>query len=125
MIELRELKTSDMFTMITILNKIGVKEIKNLITPDNVQSLTKKKDDNQDLTTVLGFNLIMEVAGLILGNLPACEQDVYRFVSGLSGLKVQEIADLPPAEFADIVIRIIRKPEFMDFFKVVSKSLLS
>ena len=122
MIELREIKTSDMFTMITILNKIGVKEIKNLITPDKIQSLTKKEDD-QDLTTVLGFNLIMEVAGLILGNLPACEQDVYRFVSGLSGLKVQEIADLPPAEFADIVIRIIKKPEFMDFFKVVSRSL--
>ena len=43
-------------------------------------------------------------------------------MSNLSGLKVKEIEDLPPADFIDMAITIIKMPEFVDFIKVVLKS---
>jgi len=58
---------------------------------------------------------------VILNNLPSCEQDLYKFMSNLSGVSVDEIAEMPMAEFADAVISIIQKEDFKDFFKAVSK----
>lgn len=129
--ELRQLKSSDIFPMIQILNKIGFKELKTVLTPDRLKSMVstfkakqeeeEDDDDTVDQTTVLGFNLVFEVAGIIMQNLPSCEQDLYKFLSGVSGLSVQEITDLPMSDFAEMIVDVIQKPEFKDFFKAVSK----
>ena len=132
-LELRELKSSDIFPMVQILNKIGFKELKTILTPDKVKDMMKsfkevqgeeeseKTEDGVDNSTILGFNLMIEVVGIVMNNLPSCEQDLYRFMSGVSGLSVKEIADLPMSDFAEMVIAIVQKQEFKDFFKAVSK----
>ena len=38
------------------------------------------------------------------------------------GLKVKEVEDLPITDFAEIVMAIIKEPDFVDFIKVVLKS---
>lgn len=129
MIELRELKSSDVFPMVQILNKVGFKELKTVLTPDKVKDMMKSfkeagsetTEDGVDKSTILGFNLILEIVGIVMNNLPSCEEDLYRFISGVSGLSVQEIADLPMGDFAEVIIAIVQKQEFRDFFKAVSK----
>jgi len=128
MMEFRDLKASDIFPCVVILNKIGFKEIKTVLTPDKVQNMLKAvkqssadRQNGQDATTILGFSIVVEVVGVILNNLPSCEQDLYKFMSNLSGVSVDEIAEMPMAEFADAVISIIQKEDFKDFFKAVSK----
>ena len=125
MIELRELKSADIFPMVGILNKIGFKEFKEVITPERFKEMMTsfKADEKEDVdkSTVLGFSIIMEVAGIILGNIPSCEQDLNRFLSGLSGLSIKEISEIPPADYANMIIDVLQKPEFKDFFKAVSR----
>ena len=53
-------------------------------------------------------------------NLPKCEKEIYSFLAGLSGMTAKEIADLDMVTFTEIVIAVVRKEEFQDFFKVVS-----
>lgn len=126
MIEIRSLKSSDIFPMVQILNKIGFKELKTILTPDKMKEMmplmtADDKDEETDASTILGFNMMIELVGIIMNNLPSCEDDLYKFLSNVSGLSVKEIADLPMGEFADMIITVIQKEEFRDFFKAVSR----
>lgn len=121
--ELRTLKSDDLFPMFGILSKIGFKDLKEIITPDKIKdmkSMISQKDDedeNTDATTMLGVSVVMEVVSIIMKNLPSCKNEIYTFLSGLSGMTVKEIGNLDMVTFTAVV----QKQEFKDFFKVVSK----
>lgn len=129
--ELRGLKSSDLFPMFTILSKIGIKDFKETISPDSIQNMIKsfRNDDQGDqedqenseiTTTVLGFSIMMDVLEVILKNLPKCEKDIYQFLSNLSGMTVEDIADLDMGTFTEMIVTVLKKDEFKDFFKVAS-----
>lgn len=125
---MRNLKSTDIFPMVGILNKIGFSEIKDMLTPEKIKDLLKamnnqNEDEDVDVSTILGFNLIFEVATIIFANLMKCKDDLYMFLSDVSEKSVQDLEDLPPAEFLELIIEVLQKPEFGDFFKVVSKLL--
>ena len=125
--------------MVKILQKIGLKQIREMLTPDKIKELmtAMKSEPDQDQQepdqqedqqeekidgrTILGFNLIMEVVGLVLDNLPACESDIYKFIGSVSNLTPEQVADLPLGEFTDVIVRILKDDGFSDFFKAVSK----
>ena len=115
--ELRTLKSDDLFPMFSILSKIGFQDLKDLLTPE------KLKDFNQDSenTTMLGMSVVMELVSVIMQNLPSCKDEIYKFLSGLSGMSIKEISNLDIATFTEMIIAVVQKPEFKDFFKVVSK----
>lgn len=121
--ELRELKSQDIFPMFKILGNIGIDELKDVMSGENIKSLiaSTNADENGDVTTVLGFNLVLEIAGVVMNNLPKCEKDIYKFLAGLSGKSEKQIADLSMVTFTEMIIAVIEKDEFKDFFKVVSR----
>lgn len=121
---LRTLKSSDLFIVVGILNKIGFKEMKKIFTPENLSLLKDRvqgEDKDLDATSIFGFNIIMDVAQIILDNLPKIEDDLYRFLGSLTDTTADEIRDLPLPDFADLIVQVIKKPEFPDFFKAVSR----
>lgn len=124
--ELRTLKSDDLFPMFGILSKIGFKDLKEIITPDKIKdmkSMISQNDDdeNTDATTMLGVSVVMEVVSIIMKNLPSCKNEIYTFLSGLSGMTVKEIAELDMVTFTEMIVAVVQKQEFKDFFKVVSK----
>lgn len=124
--ELRGLKSDDMFPMFGILSKIGFKDLKNSLTPDRVTELTtafqKQGDSNEnDMSTYLGFNIMLEAVEIIMKNLPSCKMEIYTLLSSLSGMTVKQIADLDMVTFTEMIIAVVQKEEFKDFFKVVAK----
>lgn len=121
---LRTLKSSDLFIVVGILNKIGFKEMKKIFTPENLSLLKDRvqgEDKDLDATSIFGFNIIMDVTQIILDNLSKIEGDLYRFLGSLTDKEAEEIRDLPLPDFADLIVQVIKKPEFPDFFKAVSK----
>jgi hypothetical protein len=124
--ELRGLKSDDMFPMFGILSKIGFKDLKNSLTPDRVAELTNsfkqnQGDESSDMTTYLGFNIMIEAVEIIMKNLPSCKVEIYTLLSSLSGMTVKQIADLDMVTFTEMIIAVVQKEEFKDFFKVVAK----
>ena len=127
--ELRTLKSDDLFPMFGILSKIGFKDLKEIITPDKIKymkSMISQKDDededeNTDATIMLGVSVVMEVVSIIMKNLPSCKNEIYTFLSGLSGMTVKEIGNLDMVTFTEMIVAVVQKQEFKDFFKVVSK----
>lgn len=118
--ELRKLAAKDLALMAKIITKIGFKEFRSCLDPEDVIARLGQGDN---AVTAVGLSVCADIAGIILSNYPACEKEIQTFVSNLSGLTVEEVADLPVDEFAAAVVRIIQKPEFRDFFRVVSKLL--
>lgn len=131
--ELRELKSSDIFPMFKIMGKIGFKDLKNKLTPEKVKELKsvfkqeeepvndeQKKEADDEQMMYIGFSVVLEVAEVIISNLPTCEQEIYSFLAGLSEMKVKDVANLPLVTFTEMIIAVLKKEEFKDFFKVVS-----
>lgn len=122
----RKLNSTDTFLMFKILGKIGISEFTECFGKDAVvqmiQKVTGGKKVNNDGITMVGISVIMEMAGVIIGNLPKCENEIYQMLSNTSNLTVEQVKELDFATFTEMVIDFIKKEEFKDFIKVVSKS---
>lgn len=125
--ELRALKATDFFLVTRILSKIGVKECKQCFESVEVKNavremVTKQDGANADTdVAAIGMTIVFDIAGVVLANMENCEKDIYKLLSNLSGLKVTEIADMPMAEFGEMVIAVIKHEGFRDFFTAVIK----
>ena len=118
--ELRKLEAKDIAPMASILSKIGMKEIKGCFSPADMHSLTDGKNAEESIAAV-GAAVMFEMAGVILGNYERCQNDIFRFLSSLSGIDMKQIESLPIDTFTEMVIDVVKKEEFKDFMKVVSK----
>ena len=123
--ELRDLTADDMFPMIQIISKIGIREFKSCFESDNVKKLaaemTSGKASKDELRATVGVTVAFDLASVILSNLPNCRDDIYLLLSQLSGMTTKEIANLPMVTFVEMVIDVIKKKEFADFFQAAFK----
>ena len=125
--ELRNLQASDIFTMVKILNGIGLTKIKSAIDFEKIKELRKNMTDKNadDIASQVGTDVILSVVSVMFENLPAIESDLYKFVGSLAGIKPTEVAKLDLNVFVDLIFDIFKKEEFVDFFKRASKLIKS
>ena len=95
-----------------------MKEIKECFNPADLQELAKS---GEEAATAVGLTVFTELAGVVFANYERCQDDIFRFLASLSGKSKEEIASLPMDSFAEMVIEVIKKEEFKDFFSVVAK----
>ena len=122
--ELRNLKADDMFLMFGILSKIGFNDLKENLTPEKLKEITssfKQGEGAEDVSTFLGFNIMFGAVEIIMKNLPSCKNEIYSLLASLSGMTAKNIADLDMVTFTEMIIAVVRKEEFKDFFKAVAK----
>ena len=121
--ELRRLQATDLFSMVKILNGIGLKNFKDVIDTDKIKEMRKSiNDDNaEQVVSDIGMNVVMSVLSVILENLPSVETDLYNFVGSVANMKAKDVAKMDIGDFIDLLISIAQKEEFKDFFKRASK----
>ena len=112
--KLRALGAKDVFIVSKILSQIGLKEFKEAF------DLKLLSGDEKSIETV-GMSVFLDMSQVLLSNLPKCENDIYTFLSSLSGMDKKEVETLPMNTFIEMIIDVIKKEEFADFFKLVSK----
>ena len=117
---LRKLEAKDIAPMASILSKIGLKEVKNCFSPDDMKAIAGG-DGSIEAVGAVGVSVAFEIAGVILSNYERCQNDVFSFLASLSGMDKKQIEALPLDTFAEIVIDVVKKEDFRDFMKVVSK----
>jgi hypothetical protein len=117
----RTLNSTDTFLMFKIIGKIGINEFTQCFEKDTVKQMMSAVSGGENATTIVGISVILEMANVIIGNLPKCEAEIYQMLSNTSNLSVKQIKELDFATFTEMVIDFIKKEEFKDFIKVVSK----
>ncbi len=124
--ELRQLTADDIFPMFQIISKIGVREFKSCFESEEVRNAIMDMASgakDQGKVNAIGLTVAVDIAGVIISNLYKCKDDIYQLLSQLSGMKTKEIAALPAATFMEMVVSVIKKEEFKDFFQGVTKLL--
>ena len=117
---LRSLKADDIFQFVKLINKIGYKEMKGCFKKQEVrEAISGTVSGKEADLSAVGMTVMLEIVGLILEHLPDCKHEIYTLLSGLSGMTKEEIADLPTSTFTKMVMEVIRKEEFRDFFQDV------
>lgn len=125
--EIRALKAKDMFPMFTILSKIGLKDLKESLTPERLKEIVSafkqinQEDSQIDMASIVGANVLLEVLEIIMRNLPFCENEIYAFLANLTNKTPEEIGNLGMVEFAELILAVLKREEFKDFFTAVAK----
>ena len=121
--ELRKMTSADIFPMCTIIKKIGIDEVKKIINSPELMSLVSNSKGKDDRTTAIGMSFMLDIASLIVGNIPKIEADLYKFLSSMSKMTEKELREISPADFLELVIAVLKHEDFKDFFKVASQLL--
>ena len=123
----RPLGGEDVFLIFKIIGKIGVKEFNACFENDGIKHLVaavmgeKALQADEASVSVTYISVILEVADVLFNNIAKCENEVFQMLSQTSNLSVAQVKKLPLAQFTEMVIDFIKKEEFRDFIKVVSK----
>ena len=133
--ELRKLQSKDAFSMLRIINKIGVKEFKGVLESDAVkqaiastttpQPTASGEPEPKAETDKIGMTVALEIVNVLIMNIPSCEDDIYTFLSSLSGLKKKDVQELEMNVFFSMIMDVFKKQEFASFFGDVSKLVKS
>ena len=121
--EMRKLQATDLFSVVKILNGIGLKNVREAINIEEINDVRKgmTKGNEDVITSQIGLNVVMSLATVILENLPKIENDLYNFIGSVIDVKPKDVAKMDMGDFMDVLITIIQKEEFKDFFKRASK----
>lgn len=123
---LRSLAAKDVFPMIDIISKIGINEFTKAFESNEIKKLISaftgegESEDTEKLT-IVGLSVALEIANTLLGHIGSCEHEIYAFLSGLSGMSKEDIAELPMNTFLEMMVDVFQKEEFKGFIGVVSK----
>lgn len=127
--KIRKLNSTDIFPMCSIISKIGVGQFKDCFSgyttfnnlTDTLDGGEATAEDKEERITAIGMAVMFDVAGIVLGNLNKCQNEIYLFLSSITDISEEELKAMPPGDFAEIVIAFFKKEELKDFMKVVSK----
>lgn len=120
---LRTLESKDLFLMFKLISKFGFDDFKKCFNAEDIRKLVNEQGEIQEkqLTTIVGMNVVFDIASIVISNLSKCENEIYDFLAGISNMKRKEIEKLSPALFTEMIIDVIQKEEFGDFIRVVSR----
>lgn len=135
--ELRGLEADDLFIMVNIISKIGIKEFKGCFESDAVKAAIKtmfeqkknadgdseKAEADDDGFVSVGISVALDIAAILMANIGKCKNDIYALLANLSGMKEKEIAKLPIKTFTGMIYDLVKKEEFADFFQDAVKFL--
>lgn len=111
---LRRLKNSDLFLLIKMLKKIGIKDFKEAF----IQVASGDKTIKE-----IGILTAFDIADILIGNLPKIEDDVYEMWSNLSGIPAVEIPNMEFGTLPLMIMDTFKEERNTSFFKVLSKLL--
>jgi hypothetical protein len=122
---LGKFKSTDIFTMATLLSKIGLGKITDAFGRDNVMKILSdfKGKKKEDVTAFTGMQVALQVGEIILGNLENCESEIFKLLSSVSGLSDDDLRNMDADVFAGLIVDVVHLPQFKDFFKAASRLL--
>lgn len=117
----RTLNASDIAPICSIISKIGLNNFAKTFKSEDVVDVLTKKKGVKDLTTLAGVTVALNFANVVISRIADCENEIFKLLSNVSNLSYKEVKELDLVTFSDMIISFVKKEEFKDFFKHVSK----
>ena len=125
--ELRNPQASDLFVVSKIIKAVGLKNVANCFNGEEIKALKNEIADRgtpatDEETRSVGVMAMTAIGELVFEKLDIVQDDIFKFLSNLSGLSISDVESMDIVEFAEMVMTVIQNPKFADFIKVVLKS---
>ena len=111
---LRNLKDGDLFPLLQIFKKIGIKDFK-----DAFFQVAEGEKSLKDL----GILATIDMADILIGNLGKAEEEIYSLWSSISGIPAEEIREMEFGTLPMMIVDTFKGVKNTTFFKVLSKLL--
>lgn len=111
---LRGLKDRDLFPLLQILKKVGIKDFKEAF----FQVVSGEKTLKQ-----LGILAAIDMADILIGNIGKAEEEIYTLWSDISNIPVEEMKEMEFGTLPMMIIDTFKGVKNLSFFKVLSKLL--
>lgn len=115
-LKLRPLKATDVAPVCRIISAIGIKEFRGCFEGERVKSLLASGKAES-----VGIGIMFEIAGVVTQNIPRADMEIQKFAASVSGMSVSDIQSMSFTDYVDLIIRIVKKDEFRDFFSRVAR----
>lgn len=144
-LEMRELKGDDLFTLLSIVGKLDIKEefinmfeenIKAEETKPKPQDHKDKKPTKKELAEILrkktekeaaaqkrGMNMMANLMQKVLVNAGKLKTDINSLFSDLTGENIKKIQSLNLMEYTGLIMAFFKKEELKDFFTSIASLL--
>lgn len=109
---LRPLVATDMGQICKIITAVGVRQFKEAFNQDDIKGKSVE---------AAGIDVLLGIAGIAFSNIPKAEEEVQTFVASVTGMSLDQVRHLPFADYGEIILDIVTKQEFQDFFGRVMK----
>lgn len=144
-LEMRELKGDDMFTLLSIVGKLDIKDEFIKMFEDNIESTAtiipmdfKKKEptkkekleieaeakrkqiEAQKRGVQVGANLLQKV----LLNIKAIKPEINALLADLTGKTIEEVKNLNILDYTNLIVAFFKKEELGDFFSSIASLLV-
>lgn len=110
--ELRPLVATDMGAICKIISAVGIRQFKDCF---NLEDFKDKDAES------VGFGVVFDIAGIIISNIPRAEEEIQSFLASLTGKQISEVKNMPFADYGELIVEVVTKEDFQDFFKRVMK----
>lgn len=122
---LYELQAQHLFLLTRVISKLDLKRLANVFTSKvDVNSVVQDDEKATDeAIRNVGVDTVIEIVGMVIENLPNCQNELFKFLAAISNLNEKQVAALPLNHFVDMVSDVIHKEEFADFFTACGKFL--
>lgn len=133
--ELRELRGDDMFSMLSIIGKLDIKDdLVELFEKQQEKDgkmlghLSKKptkaeKEKQEKMLEKRGMQMIAGLIQTILANINKAKSDINTFLADLTNTSIQEIQGLNFVDYTQLLVKFFKKPELKDFLTSISSIL--
>ena len=111
---LRKFKDGDLFPLLNILKKIGIKDCKEAF----IQVATGDKTVKQ-----VGILTAFDMADIFIGNLPKAETEIYALYADMAGITVEQIKEMEFGTLPLMIYDSFHEVKNTSFFKVLSRLL--
>lgn len=132
---MRTLEAGDIFPFVSIVSKIGLKDIAKCLGKDRltkiVESVNKGKNKGKDESTSesvtddvlndIGLDVALEILDVVLNSIGKCRDELFVFLASICKVDVADIEHQPLDDFMNQLLAFIRKKELMSFISVASK----
>lgn len=135
-LEMRELKGDDLFTLLSIVGKLDIKDefikmFENNSNTDKVVAMDKQKKEptkaekakQEAEAEKRGMEVMANLLQKVLVNIGTIKKDINSLLADLTGQTVKDIQNLGLKEYTALVMAFFKKPELADFFSSIASLL--
>lgn len=120
--EMRKLSATDLFPLLNIMAKIGIKDLIQEFFKQRSETAKKMKENKEVDTELLGMNLLAQITELVFLNIGRARNEINILLASLCGVKKEEIDNLSMSEYMKLVMDFLSQPEFKASLNVIMSS---